>query len=866
MMFALAAHACGSNDAPSEVSPKTETSVLAGPSLPQSEHPANVVLISIDTLRADHVGCYGAAGDPTPNIDRIAREGVRFNRAYANVPVTTPSHATILTGTFPLFHGVRSNGTHTLPPSSVTLAEMFHDAGYATAGIIGAYPLNRSFGVDQGFDHFDDSIEEDEESLTSFSAERSAGEVINRAIDWLDRRNREQPFFLFVHVYDPHHPYRPPEPFSNQWLEDPYRGEIAYTDAQLGRLFSALENDKNADPTLIAILSDHGEGLGEHNEQTHTVFVYDSTLHVPLILRGPGIPPGHVVETPVQLVDVTPTLASRANLSIPQEIQGNDLSLLLNDDTLPKEIIFYAETMLPQIQYDWAPLESVRDGSWKYIQAPISELYDLDSDPREIKNLWGQEPDVQVRMQELLRRAHAQLSGSASDAAIVSVDADTAKKLAALGYIGAFDADVDQAIDPMSLPDPKERIGIFNQIEHTFTLISQGRQIEAREIFREMFANYPEEKWLIPIVVRSLMTSQQFAEVVSFLSLEAIKDLPFESRIHTHGLRACAYEELTMWPEALREWQIVDRNQNNFEDIVVQNGLGKAHVKLGNWKQAVEHLEQAKAIDDSDIETRLLLSQALLGHGNELEALANLHAWRDLVANDDPGKVDNNNEPLFRAARFYLELGREKDAARLLKDLVESSPANVSEEARYLLSSLAGSAESLDSMQLIRSGHARGNRGDWAGAAKDLKAAIEGGADSYLVHYDLALCLINLGKWKHAHNALVDSIKRKNDFPPALTDFGFVQESIGEVGHMRVAEAHYRRAISLQPDFYPAQTRLGSLLLRQGGIADAIIVLEQATRSQPQNPIAYSHLALAYEKAGRTEDANKAQAIAQSLK
>ncbi len=844
----------------------TETSVPAAPSLPPSEHPTNVVLISIDTLRADHVGCYGAAGDLSPNIDRIAREGVRFNQAYSSVPVTTPSHATILTGTFPLFHGVRSNGTHTLPPSSVTLAEMFQDAGYATAGIIGAYPLNRIFGVDQGFDHFDDEIEENEESLTSFSTERNAGEVVDRAIDWLDRRNREQPFFLFVHVFDPHHPYQPQEPFSNQWLEDPYSGEIAYTDAQLGRLFSALENDETVEAILIAILSDHGEGLGEHNEQGHSVFVYDSTLHVPLILRGPGIPPGQVVETPVQLVDVTPTLASRANLSMPQEIQGNDLSSLLNAGTLPKETIFYAETMLPQIQYEWAPLESVREGRWKYIQAPTRELYDLDSDPGEIKNLWGQEPDVQVRMQELLRQAHAQLSGSASDAAIMSVDADTAQKLTALGYIGAFDADADEAIDPMSLPDPKDRIGIFNQIERTFSLISQGRQTEAQDIYREMFANNPNEKWLMSKMVRSLLTSEQFAEVVNVLSLEAIKDLPLGSRIRAHGLRASAFEELRMWPEMLREWQIVARNQSNIEEIVVQNGLGQAHVKLGNWKQAVEHLERAKAIDDSDIMTRLLLSQALLGHGNEQEALANLNVWRDLVADANPGQVDNNNEPRFRAARFYLELGREEDAARILKDLVESSPANVSDEARYLLSSLAESADSLDSYQLIRSGHARGDRGDWAGAAKDLNAAIEAGADSYLVHYDLALCLINLGKWKRAHNALVDSIKRKNDFPPTLADFGLVQESIGETGHMRVAEAHYRRAISLQPDFYPAQSRLGSLLLRQGRIADAILVLEQATRSQPRNPNAYLSLALAYEKAGRTEEANRARAEAQRLK
>ena len=866
--LALALSACGSKDVRSDGG-VTETSAepTAHTSPPPDRRAVNVVLISIDTLRADHLGCYGAPGNPTPNLDRFATDGVRFDRVYASVPVTTPSHATILTGTSPLYHGVRSNGPHTLPQSSETLAEVLRDAGYATAAFVGAFPLDRSFGVDQGFGHFDDEFSDRGEKLSNYHVERTAGVVVSRALEWLSRRDRERPFFLFVHVFDPHLPYSPPEPFRSRWSDDPYSGEIAYTDAEIGRLLAALAAGDHADSTLVAVLSDHGESLGEHDESTHGVFVYDSTLHVPLILRGPGIPTAKVVDEPVQLVDVMPTLAAGVGLEVPDEVQGHDLSVLFTEDgALPSDTVYYAESLLPQIQYGWAPLKSVREGRWKYIEAPTRELYDLQADPGETDNLWGREPQVQERLRGVLRLADERLSAPTSDAAARSpVGAETAQKLAALGYVGAFDADHAEGVDPMSLPDPKERIEIFNRIEQAFELIAEGRSAEALALYRELLDQYPGETWLRMAMARLLMESRRYGELVEILSVEAIEGLPPEQRAGAHSLRAVALQNQERWPEALREWQLLSRQYPEASDLA-QKGLGHAHVKLGHWEEAAEHLARAKRADESDAETRRLLGQALLATGREAEGLEQLDAWQELGdSSDAPQSERQSADPRLHAARFYLELGRKEDATRLLREIARSSSGRDADEAGYLLSSLGYTVESLDYVQLIQSAHARGDRGDWAGAARDLQAAISAGADSHLVYYDLALCYINLGRWKQAHNALVRSIERDREFPPSLADFGLVQEAIGEPGHERIAEAHYRKAISLQPDFYPALLRLGSLMLRQGKVSEAILALEQAARAQPAAPDAYSALAVAYARAGRAEEASRARATARRL-
>ena len=412
--------------------------------------PKNVVLVSIDTLRADHVGCYGAKGNPTPNIDRLAARGVRFEKAWSAVPMTTPSHVTLMTGLMPPTSGVRTNGRERVPDGRTTLAEILRAKGFSTAGFVGAFPLDRQFGFDRGFDLYDDRMPKFDRGPSRFSAEQKGSVVVDRALEWYGSRNRAKPFFLFVHLYDPHGPYAPPEPFRSKYAKDPYTGEVAYADEQVGRLVAALEKDGRRDDTLFVVLSDHGEGLGEHGELTHQVLVYDSTLRVPLVLAGPGLPAGKVTPEPARLVDLLPTLCNRIGAKSPEGIAGVDLAPAWSPkrSPLPPKRLFWAESLEPEVQYGWARLTSVRDGRWKYIRAPQEELYDVDADPGETQNLLsrgkgarplrllGAGSGLAEPLPRLLKRATPFLARGGQ--APQSIDPEAAKRLQSLGYLGAM--------------------------------------------------------------------------------------------------------------------------------------------------------------------------------------------------------------------------------------------------------------------------------------------------------------------------------------------------------------------------------------------------------------------------------------------
>ncbi len=435
------------------------------------EHP-NLLLVTIDTLRADHVGCYGDTHATTPVIDRLCTEGMKFDPAYTPVPLTLAAHATILTGEEPPEHGVRSNGVYVLGGEQHTLAEVLRDGGYDTGAFVGAFPLDRRFGLAQGFQVYDDG---GMSGTSNFHyAERRAAAVAERATSWMAARG-DHPFFAWVHLYDPHDPYDPPEPWKSRFALDPYRGEIAYVDSQVGLLFDALRNRGSWDRTVIIVTADHGESLGEHGEDTHGFFVYDATLRVPLIVK-----PSKGTKAPrrsgiARLADIAPTALELLHLRPGSAMSGRSLVRTAGITSA------YAESLLPQLDYNWAPLVSRREGRWKYIAAPEPELYDTAADPEETKNVIAAERAVAARMQQLLAADRTGFTRSAPPARVP--DSDAANRLASLGYAsGTAGPEASSGLDPKRmLPLAREIDAISSGPLGSRETISRLQALEARD-------------------------------------------------------------------------------------------------------------------------------------------------------------------------------------------------------------------------------------------------------------------------------------------------------------------------------------------------------------------------------------------------
>jgi choline-sulfatase len=417
---------------------------IGASSTPIPEGPS-VVLVTIDTLRADRVGAYGAEFGATPNLDALAAAGVRCEKAIAPTPLTLPSHATLLTGLYPPHHGVRHNGIFRLEPDATTLAERFRDGGWATGAVVGAVVLSARFGLAQGFEHYDDALEGSQASATGYP-ERSASEVTRAALEWVARQ--ERPFFLWVHYYDPHADYRAPEPFASRFSQLPYEGEVAYVDAALGSLLDGLQEAGQLADTVVAVTSDHGESLGEHGERTHSYGLYDATLAVPLLLRGPGLPAGATVPGVVSVAAVAPTLLELARLPA---LPATDSESLVGawEGRSSEAGDAYAESLATRLDHGWAPLHAWRTPARHYVRAPRPELYELASDPHERENMLA--AGATAHATESARQLDARIEALLAEGRPLRrapVDAGTLEQLRALGYAVRADEAEANGLDP----------------------------------------------------------------------------------------------------------------------------------------------------------------------------------------------------------------------------------------------------------------------------------------------------------------------------------------------------------------------------------------------------------------------------------
>ncbi len=448
-----------SSPAPSEEFPELARGALAD---------WNVVVVTLDTVRADHLGCYGHTDALTPTIDGLARRGLRFEHAIAPTPMTLPSHSSLFTGLDPPGHGVRNNGTYSLAEEQLTLAEILHGAGYRTAAFVGAYVLDARYGLAQGFEHYDDDCNPDGVVYrgTGFN-ERSADQVTRSAMRWLKQQRGNERFFAWVHYFDAHHPYAPPPAYAMS--ATPYDGEIAFVDAQLARLLGAIGPER-LERTLIIVTADHGEGLGDHGEAAHSYLIYDATVRVPLIMVAPGVlPPTVVGDRIAGLIDVRPSVLHALGIASPTPTHG------INLWTAPADAgrAVYIETMASLLNNGWAPLFGLRRLHDKYIQAPRREYYDLGADPGELHNLIGQA----VGANELSTALAARLAGWPTPAAVSAVaeplDAEAIERLAALGYVST------PSSGHIGQRDPKDMIRVWDQVMRAEDLSSSGRHAEA---------------------------------------------------------------------------------------------------------------------------------------------------------------------------------------------------------------------------------------------------------------------------------------------------------------------------------------------------------------------------------------------------
>jgi len=436
----------------------------------------NVLLVTIDTLRADHVGCYGYKTAETPTIDAVARRGVRFETAVAHVPLTGPSHACVLTGKGPLGHGFRNNSGFALPAGVRTAAEDFRQAGYRTAAFVSGFPLDRRFGLNRGFGTYDDYLPRGRDPRRTPYVERFADATTDAVLRWLTPKGnvRPSPWFLWVHYYDPHAPYEPPSDLAARFAASPYDGEIASVDRQLARLLQAVDHDGTFGRTIVLITADHGESLGEHGEGTHGLFLYDATLRVPWVMAGPGLPSGRVVKTAARLVDVLPTLLESAGLPLRSDLDGRSLRAAMDGQEMP-DAPAYAESLYSQLELGWAPLFAWRTPRFKFIDAPRPELYDLQKDPSEKANRIG---DQAARARDLRQDLRAALSKPIPHAT-QQVDADTARRLSALGYVSAGAA---PRTTGATLLDPKDGVRFMPRLNRAMSVARTDPHIAINDL------------------------------------------------------------------------------------------------------------------------------------------------------------------------------------------------------------------------------------------------------------------------------------------------------------------------------------------------------------------------------------------------
>jgi arylsulfatase A-like enzyme/Flp pilus assembly protein TadD len=643
----------------------------------------NVLLITIDTLRADKLGCYGSTEVRTPAIDSLAGRGVLFSRAFAITPSTLPSHTNILLGTTPLYHGVHDNFNAQVENKFLTLTELLKSSGYSTGAFVGGFPLDSRFGLSQGFDVYDDEYEKVSTHKYAYG-ERRAENVVDRALEWL--KLQSAPWFLWIHCYDPHDPYAPPEPYADLYANSPYDGEVAYVDSALEKLFRYLNQHDLYSNSLIIFTADHGESLGQHGEIYHGYLASNSVLRIPLIFSVPGIPSARIDQN-VSHLDIFPTVCDVLDIQAPPFLQGTSLKPALQGRTMPERIIYF-ESLFPYINRGWAPMRGFIEGKEKFIDSPIPELYNLEQDFAEAENLAGQAELGRYR--KLLAQVIKEKSVPEESGKKRKIDRESLKILSSLGYISSPLLTAKQNFGPED--DVKALLPYGNRAEEAMNLYKKGqvdeailmlqevikeekkidlafayladiyhrtgKQKEALDVLKEGLEHHPNSFIIITDYTHYLISAERYDDAIHVIEQNVIPRMDFDAEIwNCLGL---AYwrtgrdqESIGAFEKAISlddEYANVFNNlgavylslfartdeQQHFlravqnytralqldpHHVAACNGLGYAHRKAGNLEEAISFWQKAVDMETGFSQTIYDLSQAYIQRGDHLRAL-----------------------------------------------------------------------------------------------------------------------------------------------------------------------------------------------------------------------------------------------------
>lgn len=560
-------------------------SSVSGFKSPAKQTGWNVLLITIDTLRADRVSCYSSQHIQTPNMDRLAKIGPVFTRAFSHNPTTLPAHTNMLLGLTPLYHGVRENTNFVARAEFLTLAEYLSDIGYATGAFIGGYPLHSRFGLAQGFDVYDEEYEK--QKFVKFSAgERKAGEVIGRALQWLEHQDSK--WFCWVHCYDPHDPYEPPEPFKTRFEQNLYDGEVAYVDQELGRLIDHLENRELFEKTLVVFTGDHGESLGQHGEMTHGYLANNTTIWIPLILSYPGSKPVRVSQY-VSHIDIFPTVCDILQVKKPGVLQGISLVPGIRGKKLPERTIYF-ESLYPYYSRGWAPMKGFIQDGQKYVQSPIPELYDLEKDFDESHNLAeGQRLDA---YRKGLNDIIAQYSHPENEKARHRTDRKSLERLRSLGYISSPQVAAKKNYGPAD--DVKTLLPFHNKAVKAWELYQEGKIYEGFDLVKQVITERNDVDIAYSNLAKMYKEQGKITEALGVLEL-ALEHLPsnygviitYVSYLNLAG----RHDDVVNAVEHLQLPQMEN-------DPEIWNYLGLAYSNKGEYAKAIHAFEYSLSVDD----------------------------------------------------------------------------------------------------------------------------------------------------------------------------------------------------------------------------------------------------------------------------
>jgi choline-sulfatase len=623
-------------------------SLVLLPSFAAPANPPNVILITLDTVRADRMGFLGSTYGLTPHLDALAKQSIVFERAYSQAPITPVSHATILTGTFPQYHGIRNFGDR-LPPSVPFLPEILHGSGYHTGAFVGSIILDPkngfASGFERGFDVYDAGFHRQKTGERREASMQRRGEVtLGHVLEWLGHQ-QGSPFFLWFHLWDAHDPYNPPEPFRSRFPNAPYNGCIAYVDDLVGKLLDYLRSQGLYDNALIAVAADHGESLGEHGELTHSIFLYDATIHVPLLIKLPSNRfAGQRVKAAASLVDLAPTVLEALGQKPPPAIQGNSLLPLIGKPH-PENRPSLATGDHSERSFGWSALVSLRVGNQLYVRAPSPELYDLASDPGEKTNLFPRNRFTAARLGVQLDNFVKQISAGAPQALQDGLDEKSREKLSALGYLASGQN------TPVTKIDPKDRIDVANDMHDASLAIEEGREATVIPLLLHVVAKDPQVQAAQYYLGIAYSRNGNFAKAIA--PLRKAVELRPDALMAQYELAICLYETGDL-NTAAAHFEILVENRPDWTDA--RYSLASIYARTGRPQDAAKNLLIVLQEEPDHYRANLLLGRMLFLNGTFPEALPYLEKAAAVQA-------DSGEAHLFLADE-YQKLGRDTDASR----------------------------------------------------------------------------------------------------------------------------------------------------------------------------------------------------------